>query len=315
VAAAFLLVSVDEVVFADLIYRQFSVTNTVDLVVRRRSNVAGRAARQETAMRKTLLAAAAAFFMLGASIVFGGAPVSAQTVVIVDFNDLPWQDSNAKGGTSANSADAYEVRGFNSSQASAVFDLAAGTKSVLINGGSTPGNGATYIAGGGLWAPVSPLSNIDLAGVGTNASGQSAHETYGSGAGLSGGIGTYGDILPSYYIETTSGPDIYEGALIANWANSAGQMVGTPFAPGDSELVNVPTGATELMFGSNADDYNYLSGSWNVDVAEYSQVNGAGSLMNAGVTGGVPESPTYLMAALGFLAMAAFGARRSQAHA
>jgi hypothetical protein len=34
-----------------------------------------------------------------------------------------------------------------------------------------------------------------------------------------------------------------------------------------------------------------------------------------GVSGGVPEPSTYVMAALGFLAMAAFGARRSLARA
>jgi hypothetical protein len=259
-------------------------------------------------MKKTLLAAAAALFVVGASLAAGVAPASAQTVVIVNFDDAPWMDSMAGSGTSANSADGYSIRNYYSAQASAVFDITAGTKSVVINGGSTPGNGASYTSGAWL-VPVAPLSNLTLAGVGTNASGQSAHETNGSGTGLSGGQDSGGYLLPSYFIETTSGPDIYAGALIANWANSAGQMVGTPFAPGNSDLVNVPTGATELMFGSNNDAYAYLSGSWNVDVAEYSQVNGAGTMIN-GIAGGVPEAPTYLMALLGALALAAAGARR-----
>jgi hypothetical protein len=96
------------------------------------------------------------------------------------------------------------------------------------------------------------------------------------------------------------------GVLVATFANSSGVIIGAPFEPGNlADTVAVPIGATELLLGlsTGPGDFGSLSGSMSIDVTQ----------LQGGVGGGVPEVPTYLMAALGFLAMAAFGARRARA--
>jgi hypothetical protein len=138
------------------------------------------------------------------------------------------------------------------------------------------------------------------------ASGNSPSAT--SGGVDRSSLGAHDLLLPSYYIEKTTGPDILWGAAIAAFVNASGQVVGSPFAPGESDSnIAVPVGATELLLGVNSVFFESQTiGSWTYDVTLTAQ---------AGVGGGVPEAPTYLMAVLGFLALAAAGARRSVARA
>jgi hypothetical protein len=232
------------------------------------------------AMKKVLLAAVAAFFMLGA-------PLASANIVSVAANSMPWSEI-------ANPSDYY---GYNS-------------------------HGSALTAGG-----VDPLKWVPPSVVALNAGDVSVTIAYQSStaafdgwtmtaAGVTGWTGassstyesghndTSGTLLPSYY--TPGATKGLYGVMVAAFANSAGVMVGTPFEPGIlSDTVTVPTGATELLLGMSIVGVGTsYTGSVLMDVTQ-----------NASVGGGVPEAPTYLMAALGFLAMAAFGARRSLARA
>jgi PEP-CTERM motif len=122
---------------------------------------------------------------------------------------------------------------------------------------------------------------------------------FGSGAGGFTGIGSSGQPFPSFFIDpTNAGPPIYLAALIGDFTNSAGVVIGTPFAPGDGPFtISIPTGATELSLGINDDIYSDNSGA-----------------LTIGVTGvsGVPEPSTWAMIILGFAGLGFVGHRKSR---
>jgi len=126
--------------------------------------------------------------------------------------------------------------------------------------------------------------------------------TYANNPTLASGI-FIGMRLPTYYTDLS--PAGLIGTLIATFADSNGVIIGTPFEPGNSaDTVAVPSGATELLLGlvTGPGYMQSMSGSMLVDVT-----------LNGAVGGGVPEAPTYWMALLGMLALAALGARRARA--
>jgi hypothetical protein len=93
---------------------------------------------------------------------------------------------------------------------------------------------------------------------------------------------TYDGGYPSNYM----GPyPIYEAELVGTFADSSGQIVGTPFAIGDSGTFTVPIGATRLQLGVDDNWFGDNSGSWNI------QVTGAA----------VPEPTTVALVLMSFL--------------
>lgn len=70
---------------------------------------------------------------------------------------------------------------------------------------------------------------------------------------------------PSYYMNPATYP-IYVTELVGTFANSSGQIVGTPFAIGDLATVTVPAGATQLQLGVNDNLLSDNPGSWNIQV-------------------------------------------------
>lgn len=246
-------------------------------------------------MKKLLLAAIAAFFMLGASL------ASAQVVDVVYINGYttPWS-------IAANPNDAYAM--YRSMGNVPIVVSVAGESSISL---SATGYVTESILSYGTYSDISVSGYNNLNEFGNGNSPTSL-------AGVGPGQGSYFSQawLPSHFIEpTNTGPDIYLGALIATFADNNGVIVGTPFAPGSSDSsIAVPSGATELLLGVNNDVFEQggvlVPGgpTWTV-TATLTQA-GVG-----GVSGGVPEAPTCLMALAGFLAMAAFGARRSVMHA
>ena len=95
--------------------------------------------------------------------------------------------------------------------------------------------------------------------------------------------GSYGP-APSYYMNPATYP-IYNSELVGTFANSGGQIVGTPFAIGNLGTVTVPTGATQLQLGMNDNLYGDNSGSWNIQITQ------------------VPEPATWSMVSLSTLAL------------
>jgi hypothetical protein len=92
---------------------------------------------------------------------------------------------------------------------------------------------------------------------------------FGSGPGTT-GIGSSGAFFPSHYIDPLNvGPNnIWLNALIGAFANSAGQVIGNPFAVNDGPLTEtVPTGATLLLLGVNDDIFGDNSGALLIDVS------------------------------------------------
>lgn len=100
--------------------------------------------------------------------------------------------------------------------------------------------------------------------------------------------GTYGP-GPSYYMNPAT-YHIYNMELVGTFANSSGQIVGTPFAVGLSGTFAIPAGATQLELGANDNNYGDNSGSWNIQVT------------------GIPEPATWSLLALGLVAI--LGGRR-----
>jgi len=74
----------------------------------------------------------------------------------------------------------------------------------------------------------------------------------------------YGNV-PSLYMNPASGP-YHIGELAGTFANSSGQIVGTPFAIGDGGNFTIPVGATQLQLGVNDTIHYDNLGSWNVSV-------------------------------------------------
>ena len=125
------------------------------------------------------------------------------------------------------------------------------------------------------------------------------------GGAMAGSHGPWG-LLPSYYMEPSTSPtEIYYGELIGAFANSAGVVVGTPFAIGNMTVTEVvPTGATEILLGDNIDGSSQPSGGYAVN---YSLTGIAGGI------GATPEMPTYLMGLLGLGGIAILRRRQLQA--
>jgi hypothetical protein len=259
-------------------------------------------------MKKTLLAAVAALFLAGAPL----ASAQVVDVVTVGADATPWS-------TAANPSMTYGLASTETTGPS-VVDV-AGDTSVSIKLAANSGTISesmreliSYTTGYGN-VTESDIYPIGFSGQLLVSTGryESTEETYGSGVDTvssgwwSRGVGSYGLTLPSYYIDPTNqGGDIYLDTLIASFADSSGKLIGAPFAPDVSVLFGgydavVPTGATELLLGVNSDYFANGAGAWTFDV----------TLEGGGVGGGVPEAPTYWMAALGALALAGLGARRA----
>ena len=95
--------------------------------------------------------------------------------------------------------------------------------------------------------------------------------------------GSYGP-APSYYMNPATYP-IYNTELVGTFANSGGQIVGTPFGIGNLKTVTVPSGATRLQLGVNDNLYPDNSGSWNIQITQ------------------VPEPATWSMLLLSVVAL------------
>lgn len=93
---------------------------------------------------------------------------------------------------------------------------------------------------------------------------------------------TYDGGFPSNYM---SPYPIYEAQLVATFANSSGQIVGTPFAIGDFGTFTIPTGATQLQLGVNDNWFGDNSGAWIVDAMENVPEPTTDVLMLMGIVG------------------------------
>ena len=96
-------------------------------------------------------------------------------------------------------------------------------------------------------------------------------------------VGSYGP-GPSYYMNPATYP-IYNSELVGTFANSSGQIVGTPFGIGNFRIITIPAGATRLQLGMNDNLYGDNSGSWNIQIT------------------GVPEPTTWSMLSLSLVAL------------
>jgi hypothetical protein len=101
---------------------------------------------------------------------------------------------------------------------------------------------------------------------------------------------------PSFYM---SPYPIYTAELVGTFANSSGQIVGTPFAIGDLGTFTVPTGATQLQLGVNDNWYGDNSGSWAIHV------------VGAAI---VPEPSTTLLVIIGFAGLGLLAYRPQARH-
>ena len=148
-----------------------------------------------------------------------------------------------------------------------------------------------------------------------------------SAAGANSLLSTCVSCVDSGYVNTPgqyTGQVTNEYSLLASFANSSGKEIGdTLFQPGNDDTVNVPTGATEMFLGINTNTYNtYDFGSYSADgkVGGYvedvtmnqpvSSDGNFGGDSSGGVSGGVPETPTYLMALIGIAAVGGFSLRK-----
>ncbi len=72
---------------------------------------------------------------------------------------------------------------------------------------------------------------------------------------------------PSVYMGESAASPKYLGELVGTFANSTGQIVGTPFAIGDGPLtLLVPAAATRLQLGVNDNLFADNGGSWSIEV-------------------------------------------------
>jgi hypothetical protein len=99
--------------------------------------------------------------------------------------------------------------------------------------------------------------------------------------------GTSDNHFPSYYFNPATYPT-YLAELVGTFADSSGDIVGTPFPIGDLATVTAPAGATQLQLGINDDIYHDNSGSLQIQVSA------------------VPEPSSFILlgvvAAFGFIA-------------
>lgn len=188
------------------------------------------------------------------------------TAVTVDGTDMPWNWVNS---------------GLNTSDQ---FGINDGTGPVVISAT----NGFAFNSGDVL--TVTYLSGMVSVGSGfpdTDANGDTAFA-------VDAGPGSTGKVFPSFYMNPATYP-INLGELVGTFADSSGDIVGTPFAIGDgADAVTIPAGATQLQLGVNDDRFADNTGSYSV------RVSGPGP-----VASGVPEPGTAALcgfALVGFLA-------------
>ena len=95
---------------------------------------------------------------------------------------------------------------------------------------------------------------------------------FGSGSGFT-GIGSSGTYFPSHAIDPANvGSPIYLNALIGDFVDASGLVLGV-FAPGDGPFtITAPTGSVRLQLGINDDIFNDNSGALNVLVTGASGV-------------------------------------------
>jgi hypothetical protein len=107
--------------------------------------------------------------------------------------------------------------------------------------------------------------------------------------------------------QSDANSNLYGGAVTVNGVTENMAMAN------DSTFVN---GVNYLVFTGVVGSNGQISISDAVLSGKgQTMINGIQLSLSAGVSGGVPEPSTYVMGLLGFLAVAAFGARRSLARA
>ncbi len=187
------------------------------------------------------------------------------TTVTVAGTDMPWNWVNL----GLNTSDQF---GINDGSGPVVISA---TNGFAFNSGDVLT--LTYLSG-----TVSVGSGFPF----TNANGDTALPT-------DMGNGSTGKVFPSFYMNPATYP-INLGELVGTFADSSGDIVGTPFAIGDGlDAVTIPVGATQLQLGINDDRFGDDTGSYSV------QVSGPGPAVS-----GVPEPSS---ASLGGLALISLG--------
>lgn len=200
----------------------------------------------------TLLSSAAGFV----------APVQASTVdvpVSVDSQAMPWL---------------WDTTSLNTTSQFGVQD---GVGPALVDASS----GIDFTAGGGI--TITYLSGLTSPYGGTpyaDGNGDTGYAADGNG-------GSSGNYFPSRYMDTNSYP-IYLNALVGTFADSAGNIVGTPFAINNGPLsLLIPVGASRLQLGFNDDIFSDNSGALSVQVTGPAAVPvpGALGLLGSGLIG------------------------------
>ena len=179
----------------------------------------------------------------------------------VDGNAGPWQANG-----SVNSA--YEYDG-------SVYGL-PGSPTVV-----SAANGFDFTAG--LSLTVTYVSGTVAVGAQpewpfTDANGFTTHDSLDNNS--------WGGIGPSYYMNHGTYP-IYASELVGTFANSSGQIVGTPFAIGNSGTFVIPTGASRLQLGVNDVGYGDNSGSWTIQISQVPEPTTAALVLTSLVGFGV----------------------------
>jgi hypothetical protein len=86
---------------------------------------------------------------------------------------------------------------------------------------------------------------------------------------------------PSRYFDPSDYP-AYISALVGTFADSAGEIIGTPFLVGDLRSVIVPVGATQLQLGINDNSFSDNSGSLIINIFGPSSVPEPSSIVILG---------------------------------
>ncbi|MHB8471828.1 MAG: hypothetical protein ACYDC8_03040 [Gammaproteobacteria bacterium] len=169
------------------------------------------------------------------------APVQASTVdvtVSVDSQAMPWL---------------WDTTSLNTTSQFGVQD---GVGPALVDASS----GIDFTAGGGI--TITYLSGLTSPYGGTpyaDGNGDTGYAADGNG-------GSSGKYFPSRYMNPSSYP-VYLNALVGTFADSAGNIVGTPFAVGNGPLnVLIPVGASRLQLGLNDDIFSDNTGTLRVQV-------------------------------------------------
>ncbi len=131
---------------------------------------------------------------------------------------------------------------------------------------------------------ITYLSGTEVAGPGFSPVDAQGNTNFAANDGTGNGFG----VFPSFYMPSAEYP-IYLSELVGTFADSSGDIVGTPFPIGLSATVTVPSGASQLQLGVNDDEYSDNSGFFDV------QVSGTA----------VPEPASLSVLALGVLSLMA----------